>query len=675
MNISLALRKAAILGMLLTFISVLILAGCGGGGGSSSSSVPPATSHVTLTGVVASGAPVANGAGYALDAATGTTIPFSTDANGNYTVTLNGYSGPFLLHLIGINATGSPVNLYSLATTSNSGGTVNITPLSDVVLGYAAGLNTQSLETYCTSNISACPTELNAIYASLSAANTNVVNAISSVLPSTLPNGFNVFTTSFTANNTGVDSVLDQITVTPAPGSGSGNYVIAMVAAPTTPVVTIPTTGTVGTTSSTAISTATVTASVLSQSANLAAVAPEINALITQMNIASTTSGSNAAFSSAIAGLLDITFLSDGLNKTAYLTETGAGNTIPYGTTITGGGIAPYSGAPGGGPNATYDANNCVTSVWVQLSLNGMNTGSIELLDTGFATPTCTGGTWTIAGNQRDLKSKVYAEYVLYELTGHVPFIKPTLALDIPNAQALTYDTVTVSGPGLVTLGAQTTLSPVTLVPTATNLNVSNTIEDSYYGDGGSITSNGNPYTGGIEGTDELNSCAWIGTNPNGWGPSSSGTPCFNGDVVPGSDYTFRFYSGGTGGTLLETDIERLHGSPFTALQNMAAVQQGLYPSVTSVTPACTIIPVTGASVTANWTMTSGAYLNGVFLNLNDINWGTVNNTWNFNLPSNATSATLTVGSMLTGAPRPTNCVVGVFTTNNDTSLVTIKSF
>ena len=648
----------------------ILLAGCGGKSSGAASTGSTPTAAVSITGTAAAGAPVANGAGYALDATSGKTIPFTTDVNGKYSLVLTGYSGPFILHVVGLSSSGAPVNMYSLATTSNNGGTVNISPLTDTVLGYASGANTQALEYYCTANPTACAAQLNTTYSALTAANTVFVAAISAAMPSSLPSGFNAFTTPFNADHTGVDGLLDKVTVTPAVATGAGAYQVSLVAEPTISLITLPTTGTVGTLSTTLPSSAVPSTVVLTKVANLAAILPEIQTNVVAPFNAAANSTTSAAFATALTPLLDATFLHNGATGTTFLSNTTLNKTIPLGTTITGGAIALYSNAPliGATPAAgvTFDLNNCVTSAWVHLSLNGMNAMKIKLVDTGYNTTTCLGGTWAIAGNQRQFKSKLYAQSFNMVMTGAAPFTKPTLAFDIPNAQVPVYTSVVISGTGLVTLGAQTILSAVTLIPTAANLKTSNTITDSYYGG-----TSANKYTGGMEGSDSLVSCAWIGTHPNGWGASGAATPCFNGDAVAGSDYTIQFFNGLT---LLETDMDRLHVTP------SPTIPSSWYPVVTSVTPVCTGIPVTGTTVTANWTLPAGSVTNGIFLNLNDATWDTVNNSWNMNLAPNATSASLLTGPMLTSitatpTPAPTNCGAAIATTVNDISVVTFQQF
>ncbi len=72
-----------------------------------------------------------------------------------------------------MTAGGTPVNLHSLAAAATSAGgtTVNVTPLSDLILGYAAGVTTANLEATCTGNLPACPALLNGILANLTPAN------------------------------------------------------------------------------------------------------------------------------------------------------------------------------------------------------------------------------------------------------------------------------------------------------------------------------------------------------------------------------------------------------------------------------------------------------------------------------------------------------------------------
>ncbi len=658
--------------MVMAILPVLLVA-CGGAGSSSSTSTTsPKASGITLSGVVASGYPVINGGGYVLDASTGNTIPFTTNSSGNYSVSATG-QGPFLLHVIGVNSGGSPVNMYSLATTSNANSTTNITPLTDIVLGYSSGVSTQSLESACTGNISACPALLNTIYGKLSAANTTFVAAVPAGL--TFPSGYNVFTTPFTANHSGVDLVMDQIIVTPA-GSGASSYIVSSISAPTTPVMTVPTTGTVGTQSTTSITTGTISTARAAQAANLSTVlttpteVPQVFATLqSALNQAT-----YPLLVSTLTPLIDPTFLDNGQSGATYLTQSGLGNELPLGETVTGGAIAPYSSAPFTGatpaPNATFDAGNCVTSVWVHIANHGVNLGSgmqagtIKLIDTGYNPTTCLGGTWTIAGNQRNYKSIVVAESwsggAVSKSGFHMRIDNTSTAAS--SRQPNPYTAAVISGPGLVAYGSGAPIS-VTLLPGDPHIRAQVYIQDPYY-----AASTANPYyaadgSTGITGDFLLLSCAWIASHPTRWGAATPTTPCFNANMVAGSDYTVSFYNGAT---LVETHMERLQSTP------PASVPANWFATITGVSPAGSTSPT---SVTVNWTKPTGSYSNEVILNMNDASGTTVNNTY-YGPNINDVTATVTMGTYWGGGiPGANTNYAFVQTIYNNMSLISVAAF
>ena len=79
---------------LAALIVSIALIGCGGGGASGSSSATP----LTLNGIAATGAPIANAVITVLDA-TGTSKSTTADASGNYTLDVTGLTRPFQVTL------------------------------------------------------------------------------------------------------------------------------------------------------------------------------------------------------------------------------------------------------------------------------------------------------------------------------------------------------------------------------------------------------------------------------------------------------------------------------------------------------------------------------------------------------------------------------------------------
>jgi PASTA domain len=570
------------------------------------------SSGLTVGGVAASGYPVANGPGYALDAATGTQVPFVTDSSGDYSVSVFGFAGPFLLHVLGVTSGGSPVNMYSLASSAGAGTTVNVTPLSDVVLAYAAGITTQNLESACTANQPACPALLNGILANLATANTAVVGAIPASVLSAFgitPSTFNAITSQFAATHTGVDGLLDALSVLP-PITTGGSYTISLLGATPTPVATVPTSGTAGTSGGAPTAGAAPAAAALTQAQNLVAVAGEIQGFFSSI---SALFAASVPSPTQVQTLLNQNLLNDGLNAAGFAMFITGPQGQPKGFMITGGGVAPYSGAhftgTAPGPAITYDANNCVTAIWVYNS-GGANTQQLtDTIPASNAAGVCTGGTWLFAGDGHTYESELSPTFSRSQSAGTFTYktafglsTDPTQTLgNLPPSSTLTpYEFVAIAGPGITTIGAAgaTTPSLVLLlappVPTPPAvLPEANGIVDA----DGTI----DPYYGAN--APGLQSCAAIlgGANTS----YTSATPCFNGNALAGSDYTIGFYTLNSSfqPVLLSQQMQRLNIS-ITAV----AVPISYYPTITGVTPASTSIAAgTATTVTTTWTLPLGA--------------------------------------------------------------------
>jgi PASTA domain len=559
---------------------------------------------VTFGGVVAAGNAVANNPGYALDAVTGTQIPFTTDVNGNYSVDVFGYTGPFLLRVLGVSTAATPVDLYSLAAAAtNAGGTtVNVTPLSDIVLGYAAGVTTTNLEAACTANLPACPALLNGILANLTTANSAVVAAIPASVWSTFgitPGTFNAITTQFATTHTGVDGLLDALSIVPPETTGA-SYTVSLVGATSTPLVSMPTSGTAGTEKGTPVASPAPTTAALSQAANLAAVEAEIQASFASVTALFATAQPTSA---QVAALLAPGFLNDGQNAASYSSTFPTSN--PIGFTLTGGGVAPYSGAQYtgavgtlAGPAVTYDSNNCVTSIWVYVSGSNVTQQLVDTIPTTNAAGTCTGGTWLFAGNGRTYSSELLAtfEQVQTQLSAtgatYVTGLHlSTLSSQTPDNTGATapYTYVAVGGAGITTVGLYQggqadsgyVLLVAATVPTAPAIvNSDNAIfnsttyqVDTYYG-----------------GSSVLQSCATIVAS--GSTAFNSGTPCYDSGLIAGGDYGIVFYDPSF--NLLALEEQRINLSPATTV-----VPPSYFPTITGVSPASVAAIATGSTVTA----------------------------------------------------------------------------
>lgn len=622
------------------------------------------SSGAVLSGVVASGYAVANGPGYALDAATGTQIPFATDAGGNYSVNVFGYAGPFLLHVFGVTSGSSPVNIYSLAAASSAGTTVNVTPLSDVVLAYAAGITTQSLESACTANQSACPALLNGILANLATANTAVLGAVPASVLSAFglsATTFNAITTQFAATHMGVDGLLDALSIVPPATPGAG-YTISLVGASPTLLETIPTSGTAGTPGGAPTAGTAPTPVALTQAQNLVAVEGEIQNFFSSISALFATSVPTAA---SVQKLLDPNLLNNGLNAAGFAALLTGPSGQPAGFILSGGGVAPYSGAQftgsAPGPAITYDANNCVTAIWVYISSDSNTEELTDTIPSSNAAGVCTGGTWLFAGNGDTYNSELtpgFGKSVSALVNGTTTYsaslqlyTDPTQTTGNPSPTVAPYIFAAVTGPGITTVGAATSTTPSLVLLAAPPVPTPPAVLPSGNAIADATTGTSDPYYGG---GDQLKSCAAILASANS--NYTSSTPCLNNSAVAGSDYTIGFYTLNSSlqPVLLAQQMQRVNVSITSTV-----IPTSYYPTLTNITPSSASSIAAGAAttVTTTWTLPAGAVddSQGVTLLSN----GTEIFGYENNLSPTATSNSISVPS-LTVAPTSGSVHVGI---------------
>ncbi|MGQ7905478.1 hypothetical protein [Burkholderia sp. BC1] len=211
------------LGMAAAAVAVsaaFVLAACGGGS-SDSSTTSGTTSNATPTamaGTVAVGGSVV-GANITVIDATGKSVATTSDASGNYSISLSGLTAPLLV--VASDPTDVHPTLASVVASIPTGTSApvvgNVTTLTTAV---AALLTTSGnpLELTGSGSLSSL-----AQTSSVSAAIAKLNTALSNILPA---NGltaasFNPVGTAFTANQTGADAVIDAVQVVPAPTGGT----------------------------------------------------------------------------------------------------------------------------------------------------------------------------------------------------------------------------------------------------------------------------------------------------------------------------------------------------------------------------------------------------------------------------------------------------------------------
>jgi hypothetical protein len=206
MNYSLVSKTAASLSL------IGLLAACGGGGGNATSSLPSEL-PATLTGVAASGAPIA-GSTVTLTCSQGTTMTTTTDANGAYSFSLatSTCTAPYLITVTG-TVGDAQVTLVSVqATTPAAGGsaTVNVTPLTHAI---AAALSSTGDPIDLANNFGTEKANITGI--AVTAAKGTLVTALAGTITQAGgdPKTFDPINTAFSANRTGLDQMLDNLQV------------------------------------------------------------------------------------------------------------------------------------------------------------------------------------------------------------------------------------------------------------------------------------------------------------------------------------------------------------------------------------------------------------------------------------------------------------------------------
>jgi hypothetical protein len=188
--------------MLLGVVTTMTLVACGGS--SSSTQAPAAT---TVSGVAAAGAPII-GSVTIKDSTTPTaqtkTVPIAAD--GKYTVDVTGMKAPYMVRADG-KVGGNDYHLYSAATTSDLGGTINITPLTDLIVANIAGSIAKTYFDnggFSTLTAAELTTQSDALKAKL----LPVLQALG------VSSSIDLLRASFSADHTGLDSALDVLKVT-----------------------------------------------------------------------------------------------------------------------------------------------------------------------------------------------------------------------------------------------------------------------------------------------------------------------------------------------------------------------------------------------------------------------------------------------------------------------------
>lgn len=190
----------------------LLLSGCSGGGSQpSSNGNGNGGGAVALSGTAAAGAPILGMV--TVKDANGAMRTAPIQADGKYTVDVSGLAAPFKLKAEG-KIGGSSIVCYSAALASDVNGTINITPLTSLVIAQAAGeVAERYFERADTSKLTA---------ANLTAETERVRTALTAILQTAgVATTIDLLRASFNADSTGLDKVMDIVKVSVDPTSGA----------------------------------------------------------------------------------------------------------------------------------------------------------------------------------------------------------------------------------------------------------------------------------------------------------------------------------------------------------------------------------------------------------------------------------------------------------------------
>lgn len=272
----------------LTGIAIATLAACGGGGGAAGTSTP------SLSGTIAVGAPV-EGAVVTLTDGTSTIGPVTTATDGSYKfLDVSKLKGSVMLEATG-TVNGKDVSLHSVlesVPTGTTSGVLNATPATEAVT--AQVLKKDPTLAFKEGDIK------NIDIQKFSNAKLNLRDALAPVLKDLGQDSTKVdlFTSVFTANNTGLDKLLDTVSFDTTSES-TDRSTIRVTNKVTNSEVTINSVGTTGTLTSAPIKT------------------EEIKVLMSNLN--DTIRSADSIRSTAMSNLINSAYLQEGINKSQVI--------------------------------------------------------------------------------------------------------------------------------------------------------------------------------------------------------------------------------------------------------------------------------------------------------------------------------------------------------------------
>lgn len=589
-----------------------------------------------LTGTAAIGAPI-SGSIFAIDINGKISAPSTTNALGAFTVDVGGMTAPFILSITG-TAGGRPVTLNSIATAA--GQTVNITPLTDLIVSTASGRPSgSSLATLCAPVASvvspACTDTLKnaATPAKLNAAVAAVIAMISPLNPA----GANPLTGAFSANGTGMDAILDQILVEPADAQGAMATITLIATNSSLGTITLPLSA--GGDSPIPAATPPSPGDLLKATA-AANVLPEIRACLASLSALYPTTGFVAPSIPAVTRYVDSSFnLGTTIGQAAFVSAMTSTDDMAFaGLTIEAAGLSPHDMSPlsaaeidtltsstststtriadfinnraASGATAITFASGQPSSAWIKLRVVGdagvENWKMVKTTDT----TGCPGG-WKIAGSnhmEMHMNARITRNI---DNTGAATFLRMwAFHADMKNVNAEASAKIDVRGPGITTYGdfliPGTTGVKLQLIKPAQGYTAMRIADK---------TGNASDFYGNSE---ALQSCQDLASiSP------VAATPCIDETkVAPGKIYIWTLKnSNGNAVSAFPFQVNAVPLSKAFAIANQAS----LFATLTSVTPATLVADnLLDNLVTFNYTQsaTYGSKMDNCRLNL-----------WNANTP------------------------------------------
>ena len=395
-------RVSAAIG-LASLASLSVLVACGGS--DDPPPPPPAPPAATqLSGVAASGAPLAGASVSVIDSSAASTDPaaVTSGANGSYTIDISGLTAPLVVRAIAV-VDGVSTTTLSVVPTVNANvvNTANVTPLTNAVAALVApGGDPAAL-------LVPAALAANGTAANVANASALVVNTLSTdaAIASALGAGFNPQTTPFVANGTGIDGVLDKLAVAVSPSGVSITNLSAPVTAVAVPAPVLLTAAQTATPTVVPTLPASASASDLPSAADLAALGAKFEACLALPVAQRVTldAGGTVTAMSAPCNYAPADWRSNGRTWGQEVGQFTFAKNLLTGTKV-GKGLVVLTAAPDNlvdpkeFKHPYCNTATCVVVRWPLTTASGQASGSDWVLAK-------VGGAWNFVGNQRPYRT------------------------------------------------------------------------------------------------------------------------------------------------------------------------------------------------------------------------------------------------------------------------------